>query len=212
MALIRNAVLLVAALSLAACSQTGGTAGALLSALRPAKAAAGPDPASLSRTDIVSAGIPVMRARLPARGADFLIVQRESRGDIATFVSADGASFTFRSGILIETRGLGGDLMSSAAPTPGQIGSLSGHTRSYFQMGADDKTERRDYTCTPEDRGSQTVEIYGKAFATRQIAEVCQRPEGRITNDFWLQGGQVRKSRQWVSPTVGYAEFDRVTD
>lgn len=208
------AAALVAPFALAACGSGGGLGTALLqSAGVGAGAASADDTASIPRAEIEAVGAPIMRVTIPATGLDVLMVQRDTKpGGITTWSTNDGITFTFRDGILIETRGLGADLMSAAAPSAGQILAATGHSRSYFFIGPDDQTLRRDYACQPQDQGPETVSIYSRGYATRQVTETCTRAEGRIENRFWLQGGKVRKSRQWVSAAIGYAGFEQVTD
>jgi hypothetical protein len=39
--------------------------------------------------------------------------------------------------------------------------------------------------------------------------ETCQSDQGKITNEFWINGqGGVAKSRQWLSPGVGHLVFE----
>lgn len=167
---------------------------------------------SVPRAKIEAFGTPILRATVPARGVDVLLSMRETRGDVTTWEAAEGITFTFRNGVLIETRGLGPDLMSASGPGSGQIAAGSSARRSYFYLWDDDVTQRRDYACTAESRGAESVTIYGHVRQTRHVAEVCQRDLGRITNDFWFEGGQIRQSRQWISPDAGYALFSRVVD
>ena len=54
--------------------------------------------------------------------------------------------------------------------------------------------------------------IFGRTHQTRQVAEVCQRSQGKITNQFWFEGSTLRQSQQWISPSAGYAVFARVID
>lgn len=180
--------------------------------LLPGAAALGEPLDTVPRAAIEKAGQPVLRVRVPSRGIDALLTRRDSRGGIEAWEATDGSLFTFRSGVLIETRGLGADLMSAAAPSASQVAGGSGWRRSYFFVAADDQTGRRDYACAPETRTADPVTIYGRSHATTRVAELCQRPEGRITNTFWLEGGVIRKSREWVSPAIGHAEFERVVD
>ena len=167
---------------------------------------------AVSRGKIEAFGTPILRATVPALGVDVLLSIRETRGDVVTWEAAEGITFTFRAGVLIETRGLGPDLMSASAPSGGQIAAGSGFNRSYYYLWDDDRTQRRSYACTPESRGAEAVTIYGRTHQTRRVAEVCQSAEGRISNDFWFESGAIRQSRQWVSPDAGYATFARVVD
>ncbi|NPD15391.1 hypothetical protein HOY34_09285 [Xinfangfangia sp. D13-10-4-6] len=167
---------------------------------------------TVSRADIAKSGQPVMKLRVPSRGIETFLTIRDTRGDVVNWFSADGMLFSFRNGVLIETRGLGADLMSSAAPGAGQIASGGSYQRSYFFMDADDQTGRRDYRCSVSVDGDEVVTIYSHAHSTRKVSENCQRDQGRITNHYWLEGGKIRKSREWVSPGIGQIEFERVID
>ncbi|WP_283177131.1 YjbF family lipoprotein [Gemmobacter sp. 24YEA27] len=180
---------------------TGGEAGGQLAPI-----------GNVSRAAIEKSGGPVMKLRVPSRGIETFLTIRDRRGDVTQWFSADGMLFSFRGDILIETRGLGADLMSSAAPQAGQIASGGAYRRSYFYMDADDQTGRRDYNCVTTTDGSETVTIYGRGHSTRKISETCEREGGRLTNHYWLEGGKVRKSREWVSPGIGQIEFERVVD
>lgn len=214
MALTLRTPLFLAALALplvlGACGTGGGLGKALLLTARAAKA-----PAiaidDIPRAEIEALGVPTMRVTVPARGIDLLMFERDRRGNVVTYAASDGSTFTFRDGVLIETRGIGADLMSAAAPS---IGGLTGgsHARSWFFMGPDDQILRHDATCQPSDGGARSLTIQGKAHATRRVDETCSGVNGRITNSYWLQGGVVRASRQWVSASAGYAEFQRITD
>jgi Group 4 capsule polysaccharide lipoprotein gfcB, YjbF len=172
----------------------------------------GIDLGSVSRAKIEKFGTPILRATVASRGLDLLLSPRDVRGDVVTWESAEGITFAFRNGVLIESRGLGADLMSSSVPSPEKIANGASYSRSYFYVADDDQNQRRDYACSPEARGPEAVMIYGKTHQTRHVAEPCLRDVGRITNDFWLEGGTIRKSRQWVSPDIGYVEFSRVVD
>jgi hypothetical protein len=44
------------------------------------------------------------------------------------------------------------------------------------------------------------------------VAETCTRPNGKVTNDFWIEGNVIRKSRQWASNAITYLEFEKVID
>jgi hypothetical protein len=143
---------------------------------------------------------------------DGLMVVRDRKGEIVTWTDGGGVTVTFRNGVLIETRGFGADLMSSHAPTAGQIAGSGTYQRSYFFASAEDVNERRDYTCHPETVGSETLVIYGRSHVTRHVTEICERPGARITNHYWFEGGAIRKSRQWVSPNLGSIELERVID
>jgi hypothetical protein len=164
------------------------------------------------RDKLVAFGKPIMRITIPGLGIDTLVSPREAKGDLVTWEAADGYTFTFRSGVLIETRGLGPDLMSSAAPSASQIAAGGATRRSYFYAWENDANQRRDYACVSENQGQKTVAIYGRSHATRHVVEACQRDSGRLSNEFWFEGGSIRQSKQWISPVAGPGFFYRVVD
>lgn len=171
-------------------------------------------PASqLPREQIERIGQPVIHVMTPARGQDALLVIRDrAPGDVLAWGAADATLFTFRDGVLIETRGLGSDLMSSSAPSLARIRSGEGYERAYFVLGVDDRTERHAFRCTAVSRGEDEVTIYGRAYPVTHLRERCEGTGEAITNDYWLDGEVVRKAREWVSPAVGHAWFERVID
>jgi len=225
--LVRTTVAAIALAALAGCgneksesSPLGSTVGAVAKATfsqlpgRKAKAAApAKAPAKVTRADLEKFGVPILRTVMPVRGADALLTPIDAKGDVVTWSTTDGTTFTLRDGVLIQTRGLGSDLMSSQAPTVAQLLTPGGtHQRQYFFLGVEDRTTRRAYDCTVTIAGQETIEIFGRSHRVTKVAEECARPQGKITNDFWIEGRTIRKSRQLVSGGTGFADFERVVD
>ncbi len=195
---VQSAVLNLAKASLARASGT------------PPQAAVATQP---TRAELEAYGLSILRVVISSRGADALVTVTDTKGAVVTWATTDGTTFTLRDGVLIQTRGLGPDLMSSAAPWPAELSASGGsYQRAYFFLGDDDQTSRRIFDCKASKIGAETVEIFGRAHQTVRIQEVCIRPEGKIANDFWMEGAVVRKSRQWASPGTGYIEFELAVD
>jgi hypothetical protein len=172
-----------------------------------------PKAAPVTRADIEKFGVPILRAVIATRGADALLTPSDVKGDVVTWTTSDGTTFTFRQGVLIQTRGLGPDLMSAEAPTVAQLLTDGGtHPRQYFFLGADDGTTRRGYDCTVAIKGRETIEIFDRAHQVTRVSETCARPQGSITNEFWIEGQTVRKSRQLLSGGIGFVDFELVVD
>lgn len=180
---------------------------------RRAGAAATQAPAPVTRADIEKFGMPILRVTIPTRGADALVTITDQKGEVVTWSTTDGTTFTFRNGILIQTRGLGPDLMSADAPGLAQLLQDGGtYQRVYFFLGADDATTRRTYDCAVKVVGPETIEVFQKSHRTTRVAEVCARQGGTITNEYWIEGGTVRKSKQLTSGAIGFIETERVVD
>jgi hypothetical protein len=169
--------------------------------------------APITRADIEKYNLPILRAVIASRGADALLTATDQKGDVTTWSTTDGTAFTLRNGVLIQTRGLGADLMSAQVPSVAQLSQNGGtHQRVYYFLGQDDQTTRRTYDCNVTEVGRETIVIFERGHVVRHVTEVCLRPQGKVTNEFWIEGSTVRKSRQWVSGITGHVDFERVVD
>jgi Group 4 capsule polysaccharide lipoprotein gfcB, YjbF len=193
----------------------GSVAKATLGGLKARRAGQGAAPAAapVTRADLEKFGIPILRAVIPARGADALLTINDEKGDVATWATTDGTTFSLRNGVLIQTRGLGPDLMSAQVPTVGMLSQDGGtHQRMYFFLGQEDLPSRRTYDCTVAVKGRETITIYGRNHNATHVTESCVRPQGKIENEFWIEGATIRKSRQWASGLTGYIDFEKAVD
>lgn len=196
-------------------AMVGTVAKATVSRVTGRKAEAQPAQAAapVTREAIEAYGMAILRVTIPTRGADALVTVTDQKGGVVTWSTTDGTTFTFRDGVLIQTRGLGADLMSADAPSLQQL-TTDGATyqRVYFFLGADDATTRRTYDCAVKVVGIETIEVFQKAHRATRVAEVCARQGGTITNEYWVEGGTVRKSKQLTSGAIGFIETERVVD
>lgn len=208
------AVCLAAALVLSGCGGSPvATVMATAQQMIGGRKAAAARPSQPTDAEIAASDQPLLRAKVAGRGLDTTLTLRERDGGIATWTTRGGTTFTFRNGVLIETRGLGSDLMSSAAPSPAQLTRTgTAYRRAYFVTGPDNGIEERLYTCTTESLGPESLVIAGRTLGALHLRETCLRDAGKLTSDYWLEGPVVRKSRQWASPGAGYAEFEVVKD
>lgn len=170
-------------------------------------------PAPPTRADVEKYGIPILRAVIPTRGADALVTITDQKGPVVTWSTTDGTTFSLQNGVLIQTRGLGPDLMSARVPSVGQLMQDGGtHQRVYYFLGQDDSSTRRTYDCTVSVKGRESITIFQRAHSVTRVTEDCQRPQGTLTNEYWIEGQTIRKSRQWASGLTGYIDFERVVD
>lgn len=165
-----------------------------------------------AREKLEASGKPALRVRAPALGQDAFLTIIDTKGDVVTWTAQRQANFSLRDGVLIQTRGLGADLMSAEAPSLAQLTGGASYQRIYYFLGPDDAGTRRTYDCAAAVAGRETIEILGKSHAVTRVTETCTRPNGNVTNDYWIEGSAVRKSRQWASNLVGYLDFEKVVD
>lgn len=174
----------------------------------PAAQAAAP----VGRDELAAFGKPILRVKSKALGQDGFLTIVDTKENVVTWTAQGQANFSLRDGVLIQTRGVGPDLMSAQVPTVAQLMGGESYPRIYYFLGADDAGTRRSYDCSAATVGRETIEVIGKSHATTHVTETCTRPNGKVTNDYWIEGKLIRKSRQWASNAVGYLEFEQVID
>lgn len=192
----------------------GTIAKATLGRVTTRKGPTAPPPAPVTRADIEKFGMPILRAVIPVRSADALLTVSDTKGPVVTWATTDATSFTLRNGVLIQTRGLGPDLMSAQAPSAQALRTDGGtHRRIYYFLGDDDQTTRRTYDCTVTlSPGAEQITVFDRVHTVTKATETCVRPQGSITNTFWFEGSAIRKSRQLASGGIGFIDFERVVD
>ena len=167
----------------------------------------------LSREALDAAGGEYMLAAIPSRNSA-AVVQRvgENRGE-NTWISPDGISVTFESGVLVATRGLGPDLM--AAEVSGIVAALrqgGGESRrTHEYLDGNDQIVRQIYDCRVTPAGAERITAFDRVYATVKYEENCALGAQRFQNIYWIDStGVVRKSRQLISPPVGYLDSERL--
>lgn len=182
------------------------TSGGQAAAAQPAS------PAAL-RAELEAAGKPVLLVSSQTLGLTGFLSIADTKQNVVTWKTPDGATFSQRDGVLIQTRGLGSDLMSAEAPSVGQLLQPgTRYQRIYYFLGDDDQGTRRTYDCSTAIVGTETIEVLGRSHSATRVTETCERSLGKLTNEYWIEGRTIRQSRQWVSGRLGYLDFQRVID
>jgi hypothetical protein len=162
----------------------------------------------LGREEIRAVGAPLQQVVVETSGLTAYVGVQGVRGDVVTWATTARENIALKGGVLIQTRGLGADLMSAAVPDLGQL--LTGATveRRFFHLNGTEATVETVVTCTPRIVGRETVEIVGLAYETARIDEDCANDRLSFTNSFWIEGsGNLRKSRQWAGEVLGSLEI-----
>lgn len=223
MGMKRLGVAVIALALLAACGNDKNTSNPVVSAVgqlakaslaksKGNKAGASATAKPVGRAELAAYGKPILRVQSKTLGQDGFLTVADVKGEVVTWTASAQATFSLRNGVLIQTRGLGADLMSADVPSVAQLKSAASYQRVYYFLGGDDQGTRRTYDCVASVVGRETVEVVGKTHTVTHVSEQCTRPLGKLTNDFWIEGSTIRKSRQWASSLVGYLEFERVID
>lgn len=141
--------------------------------------------------------------------------QDDQPGRITVWRTEDNVTLTERNGVLIATRGLGGDLLSSAVQVTGTRPGPAGSGQKVLQIAArDNKAVQIAMACDLTDLGPETIVIVERRHATRHLRERCEGGGGTVVNDYWTDTGSgiVWQSRQWAGPYVGYVRMRQLTN
>ncbi|MEM7317429.1 MAG: YjbF family lipoprotein [Pseudomonadota bacterium] len=133
---------------------------------------------------------------------------------ITVWRTADNVTLATRNGVLIATRGLGGDVLSSTVQVAGgRPGPATGGEHVQVIRVLDIQQLHLALACDLEDLGPERVIIVERAHATRHLRQRCAGGGGEVINEFWVddQAGIVWQSRQWAGPHIGYLRFRRLT-
>lgn len=156
---------------------------------------------------------PLIFVTLPEFGVAAPMVPFGENGGVRTWSTAEKQTLTLRDGIMTSTRGLGDDLMQSATdPVRRAVAAGSGREvpRTTWHLDGNDRLIERQFACGMRTDGRQTITLVsGQRLVTTRVSEDCRAGDLSFSNTYWKdESGAVRRSRQWVSQLVGYAEID----
>ena len=177
-------------------------------------------PPPLTRAALSEVTDPYVEVTLERSGITAYLFQSTRRGDeipgeIVQWRTDDEVTITTRAGMVIATRGLGGDLLSASVPAAaGIIGPARGGERQLDVRTGDLEVAQLTLACELEDRGAASVEIVELRHPARHLVERCAvSGGGRVENEYWVDqsAGIVWQSVQWAGPHVGYLKIRRLT-
>ena len=213
--LARVAVLGLTALGLAACaaSETGTTnrLGSAVAARLTGKApTAVPAYAALE-----TSGGPQMQAvteRL--RSGDLLRLQSQRDG-VQRWIGRYGPTFSMRDGMLVSSRGSGGDLMAADVMQSARLihARQSGQAQRFHSyLDGANQIVTRSYICDVKDLRPYDLTLGSRVYPTRYLSETCYGQGDRFTNYYWVDSrdGVIRQSRQRVSAYTGLVAFRQI--
>jgi hypothetical protein len=181
--------------------------------LQPTPGFPGLDPAL-----VAGQTVPMMGAYLEDRQALAGLVAVETNGGVVSWRTADNIGLSMsQSGLLIATRGLGGDLhaadisQTAALIASGQSGTVR---RSHVYLDGVYRPVPVDLTCTITPAGTETLVLNNRSLRTIRFDETCRNGDTTVTNRYWRDatGPLIRQSSQWVGPGVGVVHLQRLIE
>lgn len=147
-------------------------------------------------------GSPVLIAELPKLKIAAVVFQVAQNGGATTWFAEDGVGFSTKSGLLLSTRGIGHDLMSSYVDQ--SLAMIKGHgkgvgaaTRLHRFLDGEDQEVLYRFTCT-----------YSRTKS--HVLENCETKDLAIENQYWLdKTGEIWRSKQWAGLRNGYILLEK---
>jgi hypothetical protein len=157
-------------------------------------------------------GAPALAVALPGSrkntNARFLRQGTSSDG-VESWITGNDISLDIRRGMIVGSRGFGGDLMAAdASETARLIAERRGGivTRYHTEFGGDDIPKARAFKCRVTNKGPWTSKTPKGDIATVLMQEDCRGENVSFRNFFWVSpnSGTIIQSRQWLTPTLDY--------
>ena len=182
---------------------------------------AGPPEKTVVTQDILSKiTVPVIQINPEVFGGSDFLTRAASRrdsglGTVEVWSSSDDAQIFLRNGVLVGSRGVGRDIIAADANMSIRAlnsGANASGVRRYTISDGDVTTTEYVFNCDIRNVGLEKINVADQVFSVRRMREDCiggNQETIRLSNDYWVQPGTglVRKSRQWVSPSVGHFEI-----
>ncbi|WP_126976529.1 YjbF family lipoprotein [Frigidibacter oleivorans] len=162
----------------------------------------------------VEAGAPVKIVALEDRGGALTsIVQMTDSAQGGQWRTPDNVGFALQDGFLLGTAALGNDLMTAdIAETRALV--LAGRdglaVRVHRYLDGQNATLIRSFVCDVTIGGPAPLVLDNRSFDTRLVTETCRNPDLSFENYYWIGGGRILQSKQWVGPQVGYVSMREV--
>jgi hypothetical protein len=157
-----------------------------------------------------AAGAPAYIVSLQSSDNAFTVFVRQTtnaKGE-ETWISLDKLSLGMKSGMIIATRGLGGDQLAGdpyqtlAAVEAGRNGITE---RFITHLNGDNQAETIALRCNVTFQKQAPVDLGGYTANTDLFYEDCRNTQTKFRNFFWVERGtrKLVQSRQWISESVG---------
>lgn len=177
-----------------------------------------PQAPDLSREMLAGFGQPLVRISNLATGASGTLVPVASRGTgadrLITWRGLDAVTFTTRGDLLVASRGVAGDLISSDLRGLTRALQAGGgrYDRSHVVLVGNAEGTTLRFACSLRAAGPETVTIVARSLSTTRYEETCTGPSGTFRSTYWRDGrdGTLWQSRQWAGPELGHLLIERV--
>ena len=160
----------------------------------------------ITREIVEEAGDPILFVELKD-GKNATLSLFPGKNELPVWLGVDGSTITAKNGVLISTRGMGGDLMHSeyektfwGLSNPGKQ-----YDKKYTYILEDNQLVSKNFNCSFGLGGKfSVVNIFDKDFSVSVLVETCTGQNTSFKNNYWIEtDGTVRRSTQYHSNKIG---------
>ncbi len=139
-----------------------------------------------------------------------LMAQIATNGRQATFANSQRESIVMRDGVIVATRGFGGDLMSSTvAPLERLVRSKSAGSAQITMnfLNAANTQERQSWSCSVVPGGNAPVALGTIDTVAQIVVAQCANGSATFSNAYLVASdGYVLSGHQWAGDIIGYID------
>ena len=150
---------------------------------------------------------PALQLGLLEEGVATTLRRISLRDGISTWVSADGVTVSTKEGIIVATRGFGGDVMGAdTAPLMQALadGQDTAYARNLSVLNGENRVETLAFDCAFSSLGAREAQTLAGPQPATLFQEDCRDGALRVLNLYFVDGsGRVIQTRQWGGPAAG---------
>ncbi len=160
---------------------------------------------------------PAIAAVLEDRNAADVLHLKLRRDGVDLWLGSDGTTLRLRDGLLVATRGIGGDLMAAdVSQTRALLQSRRDGTvhRFHSYLDGNEHVVTRSFVCDIEHGELFAFQIGAHNVELRHVREACNGMGISFTNHYWLEpgSGRILRSRQFISVYAGMLALQTAGD
>ncbi|MDD8023781.1 MAG: YjbF family lipoprotein [Paracoccaceae bacterium] len=138
------------------------------------------------------------------------VFRRQALSDtsgVGTWIAGDGSQIMLDHGIVVGTRGFGGDILAAdVSDVLPLVQTLRAGVVTHLitQIDGDDHAITRAFKCEISREEPGSVQIGTQAVATQTMVEDCRSSDTSFVNYYWVvpATGEIVQSSQWAGPLL----------
>ncbi|KAB7609829.1 YjbF family lipoprotein [Amylibacter sp. SFDW26] len=167
---------------------------------------------AITRAQVEASTLPLLRITLEQTNTLSTAVKISENDGASAYILASGQGLSFKNGILINTRGLGNDMLSlgTTFTTIRDNIRTDKSYRTYRYLDAEANIFQINFACSTRLGDLESLEQLERTYSVFRVTETCTGRSEKFENTYLIDQNtnQVWYSREWISPVVGYVGIE----